>query len=271
MLSKSYIIDESLPNLVEWNLKRLEREVLLMKQGETENQNTNHQDHCFWLEPEEIEARAKKIVRETLNKDKPHGVLDFNHKNHAVYSRNSPLAKSMMMESSTQSPQKHILSTYCTVVEEYDDGTRYEGEKYLNKRHGKGTFVFEDGFKYNGDWIDDQMSGYGKLFRGQFLVYEGDWLHSQLHGKGTMYNHEYRKELEAFDGSDFMKLKGGWTQFEGTFYKGMKNGLGTLSLNNEAHFCGIFKNDVVHGNGSFTQHQKTKVGRWEQNKLVGWF
>jgi hypothetical protein len=38
----------------------------------------------------------------------------------------------------------------------WDDGRRYEGEYYDDKKHGKGTFTWPDGRKYVGDYSEDK-------------------------------------------------------------------------------------------------------------------
>lgn len=158
---------------------------------------------------------------------------------------------------------------YQLVEETYADGTRYEGEKLLGKKHGRGRYYFKEGYIYDGEWSDGTMSGYGQLWHDdKRKIYEGEWEKGVFHGQGTMFNNELNKLVE-FDGSDFCKLKGGWLKFEGTFAKGMKKGMGTLLLANGDVFFGHFLNDVVHGRGSYTNKRgSTYAGLWEVNKLV---
>jgi hypothetical protein len=37
----------------------------------------------------------------------------------------------------------------------------YEGEWYLDKAHGKGTYEHMDGATYTGEWKDDRQHGSG--------------------------------------------------------------------------------------------------------------
>lgn len=48
----------------------------------------------------------------------------------------------------------------------------------------------------------------------------------------------------------------------------MKNGKGTLILENGEKFVGQFFNDLVHGNGVFYGKNNVIEGKWEDNMLV---
>lgn len=45
------------------------------------------------------------------------------------------------------------------MIEVYENGAKYEGQKLNGKRHGKGTFYYNDGSKYVGDWAENKMHG----------------------------------------------------------------------------------------------------------------
>jgi antitoxin component YwqK of YwqJK toxin-antitoxin module len=61
-------------------------------------------------------------------------------------------------------------------VEMFKQGSRYEGYKLNNMRHGKGKFFYQDGGLYEGDWVNNKMTGEGKLFyQSGRLAYEGSW------------------------------------------------------------------------------------------------
>lgn len=158
---------------------------------------------------------------------------------------------------------------YQIVVEHYSDGTKYEGEKVSNKKHGRGHFIYKEGYKYDGHWEDDAMNGFGILwFDDNTKIYEGDWQNNVFHGRGTLYNHQVASNPE-FDGTDFRGLKGSWTKFEGQFNEGAKEGLGTLSIANGDVFVGDFRRDVVHGRGSYTTKDgQTFLGLWRENVLI---
>mgnify|MGYP000906212742 FL=1 len=169
---------------------------------------------------------------------------------------------------SLQRAQVNFLA-YQIVDETYTDGTRYQGEKLLGKRHGRGCFYYKEGYTYVGNWKDDKMAGSGVLWLDERRkIYEGEWKDNCFHGRGTIFNTEM-KRVVGFDGSDFGQLKGNWLKFEGSFDSGKKRGFGTLLLSNGDVFAGNFVNDVVHGKGSYVmKHGKTYVGSWQRNQLV---
>lgn len=68
-------------------------------------------------------------------------------------------------------------------------GSRYEGYKLNNLRHGYGKFYYQDGGMYDGDWFQNKMEGFGKLYyQSGKLAYEGMWKNDQFYGKGVLYN-----------------------------------------------------------------------------------
>ncbi len=59
-----------------------------------------------------------------------------------------------------------------SVSEAYPDGSRYEGEKKEEKKHGKGKYWLVDGSYYEGEWRADRMEGRGSMFnKDSQLVY----------------------------------------------------------------------------------------------------
>ena len=49
-------------------------------------------------------------------------------------------------------------------VEKWPDGSRYEGQFFEGKKHGKGCFTWADGSSYEGDFVENNIEGYGKKF-----------------------------------------------------------------------------------------------------------
>ena len=165
------------------------------------------------------------------------------------------------------------ISIYQFVTEQYDDGTRYEGEKLIGKRHGKGVYYYKEGYRYEGGWTEDQMSGFGVLWLdGDYKWYEGDWKDNNFHGNGVLCNNASKIPPKSFDGTDFMQLGSAWIRYEGGFLKGKKNGFGKLLISNGDIFVGHFVNDTVHGSGSYTQSGlNTNAGKWNCNILMSYF
>lgn len=252
----AYTRKTSIENLVEENLKSIERSVILQKIGEDQAAGVEH-DHSFILNTSarDIEAKAKEIVQAAL-RDK---LIGASHHYTTPQERDS-------IESQVKSTGNELA--YEKVRELYPDGSLYEGEKQYGKRHGKGIFHSKEGFKYDGNWTNGVMEGYGVLWLHGNKIYEGEWRNNAFDGRGTAYNHEV-SEITEFDGSDFRLLKNGWTKFEGLFILGAKQGLGTLHLANGDTFVGNFERDVLNGRGSYTaKNSKPFIGLWKENVLV---
>lgn len=166
--------------------------------------------------------------------------------------------------------EQNLIPLYQQVYEVYDDGAKYEGEKFLGKRHGKGTYYYKEGYKYEGSWDQDIMSGYGVLWLTDELKwYEGEWQNNVFHGRGSLYNLYIEKlDLEKYYVEDFDKIENGWIKYEGQFQEGLKHKFGIILLSNGDSFIGNFKKNKLEGRGSYTKPNKPViVGQWENNKL----
>ena len=134
---------------------------------------------------------------------------------------------------------------------EFDDGSKYEGQwKDDLMNDEKGEYVFANGNRYIGQFCNGMIEGKGKLtivgegtYTGQFSkgnieghgkfqyddgrVYEGQFKNCQHHGHGklTMENGNYI--------------------YEGSFKKGMRDGIGTEMKKNVSVTKAVFKKDVL--------------------------
>ena len=248
--SMSFQRKNSTEDLVGENQQKLERSVLLSKRAQ-EQQDPEQQENSFLFNSQDQQAISK--IRGSTHISSSLGVSQIVRES---------------VESERKSHDKETL-VYQVVVEYYTDGTRYEGEKQLNKRHGRGRFFYREGYRYEGNWENGCMSGYGTLWSDQNQkVYEGGWQNNVFHGRGTLYNPEPKIKGD-FNGTDFRLLKGAWTKFEGLFQAGQKQGLGTLTMANGDVFVGNFARDVVHGRGSYTpKSSQPFIGLWRQNVLI---
>ena len=110
------------------------------------------------------------------------------------------------------------------VDEKYEDGSSYLGEKFENRKNGRGFLTYPDGNKFDGEFEDDIISGYGKLYiKDDKLIYDGEWKNSVYHGNGTLYN------IQIEDKSSILKKKE--NQEENTSEADTKNHLQSLNLN----------------------------------------
>ena len=71
-------------------------------------------------------------------------------------------------------------------VMKYRDGSSYNGQWEVGKRHGNGIMHYKNGDIYEGEWANDKRHGYGIfniLDRG---VYEGEWEFDKMSGQGIL-------------------------------------------------------------------------------------
>lgn len=94
------------------------------------------------------------------------------------------------------------------MIEEYENGSRYEGYKKNGMRNGRGKFYYQEGSFYDGEWRNNNMHGMGRLYYSNGkLAYEGEWFTDQFHGRGKVYN-DLPSPVEggSFDYKDFDEL-----------------------------------------------------------------
>ena len=92
-------------------------------------------------------------------------------------------------------------------METFKQGSKYEGSKLKDMRHGQGKFYYQDGGMYDGEWKRNKMDGFGSLYyQSGELAYQGMWKDDQFQGKGKLYN-EYPYLLEGpFDFHNFDQI-----------------------------------------------------------------
>eukprot|EP00359_Climacostomum_virens_P002668 CAMPEP_0204904456 /NCGR_PEP_ID=MMETSP1397-20131031/4874_1 /ASSEMBLY_ACC=CAM_ASM_000891 /TAXON_ID=49980 /ORGANISM="Climacostomum Climacostomum virens, Strain Stock W-24" /LENGTH=471 /DNA_ID=CAMNT_0052073251 /DNA_START=731 /DNA_END=2146 /DNA_ORIENTATION=+ len=157
-----------------------------------------------------------------------------------------------------------------------ENGAIYRGEWSMSGqyRHGKGVQEWEDGSRYEGYWANDRAFGKGRLIHADGDVYEGMWKDDKKHGKGV-YIHVNGARYEGSWEDD--KLNGNgvaiWpdgNRYEGGYADGKKQGKGTFCLANKSTYKGDFKDNNLHGQGSYVWDDgKQYTGDWKFNKMDG--
>jgi hypothetical protein len=51
----------------------------------------------------------------------------------------------------------------------------YEGEYFMDNKHGYGEFRWASGNVYKGNYLDDERHGYGEMYWTDGSVYKGQW------------------------------------------------------------------------------------------------
>jgi len=75
------------------------------------------------------------------------------------------------------------------VVENYQNDSKYEGEKLNGMRDGRGKFYYQDGGLFDGEWSQNKMHGKGVLsYASGKPAYDGDWIDDKFDGYGILYN-----------------------------------------------------------------------------------
>mmetsp|Transcript_10640 Transcript_10640/g.10711 ORF Transcript_10640/g.10711 Transcript_10640/m.10711 type:complete len:350 (+) Transcript_10640:52-1101(+) len=137
-------------------------------------------------------------------------------------------------------------------VQKNADGTKYEGEWKMGKRHGRGTLWIKKHKQYvkqyAGEWSSDRMEGSGFYYYDNGDVYRGSWVKSKRSGHGLM----------EYPNGDV---------FEGAWLNDKKHGPGTYYAENGNVYEGNWRNDMKEGPGRFFYASTRKVyeGEWLQD------
>lgn len=156
------------------------------------------------------------------------------------------------------------------VSESYSNGSKYEGEKINEKRHGKGTFFYADGGYYEGEWKENLMNGQGSLYYPSgSLAYTGYWANDKFHGYGELHNDLPNTIIDNIDYKNMNLVGENWTKYEGDFRSDNKEGYGVLYFTNEEKYVGEFKFDLANGQGNFYTHNGQIIsGVWRNNLFI---
>ncbi|KRX11022.1 hypothetical protein PPERSA_01221 [Pseudocohnilembus persalinus] len=131
------------------------------------------------------------------------------------------------------------------------DDLNYIGEKYNNKRHGRGHALYEDGSKYDGYWQDGQKHGQGICIYNNGDIYQGEWQFDKREGQGT-YNY----------------ING--DTYEGQWKNDLKDGNGTYTFRSGAKYDGDWVKGQLHNKGVYYYSDgKMYDGEWRNNQKEG--
>lgn len=115
----------------------------------------------------------------------------------------------------------------------------YDGEFSNGLPKGEGKFYFDNGDVYIGGFLGGKFHGKGKLIsKNGEIRYEGDYEVGFLHGIGTYY---YENDN-----------KNGYESYQGSFFRGKRQGYGVLVWKNGVSVEGDFVQDLLNGNGVMT-------------------
>jgi hypothetical protein len=80
----------------------------------------------------------------------------------------------------------------------------YEGDYFMDKKHGYGVFKWASGNIYKGNYKEDDRHGYGEMFWKDGSTYKGEWIKGIQHGYGEMVFPDGSKKVGMFDHNTFV-------------------------------------------------------------------
>ena len=137
-------------------------------------------------------------------------------------------------------------------VQQWLDGSRYEGYFIDGKANIKGKLFHSNGDTYDGEWRNNKANGYGIYLHVGGEYYDGQWKDDKQDGKG--------KET-WIDGSSY----------EGEYNSGKRHGKGIFKWPDGSEYEGDFVNNMFNGKGKYTWSDKREyIGEWEANQMNGY-
>jgi hypothetical protein len=80
----------------------------------------------------------------------------------------------------------------------------YDGEYFMDKKHGYGIFNWASGNVYKGNYKEDERHGYGEMYWIDGSIYKGEWVRGIQHGFGEMIFPDGTKKVGIFDHNTFV-------------------------------------------------------------------
>lgn len=145
----------------------------------------------------------------------------------------------------------------------YHNGTVLEGTTINGRLEGVVTFVFKDGTQKEIIFKDDDPEEHEGFIKDGFAYYKrvengyysGDWRNDKPHGKGgfigsIVYRGEWVNGVKEGQGYIYY---GSNDTYKGGFKNDLRHGKGVLRFDKtKAYAEGIFQNNLLEGNGTFT-------------------
>jgi hypothetical protein len=143
----------------------------------------------------------------------------------------------------------------------------YQGEYVEGRRHGRGTMSYTCGEVYEGEWREGRPQGDCRYSWPSGLVFEGEWQRDIVIEGQNMEAQAYSEQGE--DTRRYEHEFGDGT-YRGEIEGGARHGLGTIFLQNGAHYTGQWHRNKKHGQGTYTFKIGTKyVGEFRNDKMRG--
>ena len=136
------------------------------------------------------------------------------------------------------------------VIEEWKDGSTYEGEFHNGNKNGIGVYKWNNGSIYSGTWKNNIISGYGiYINNNNSFTYIGEWCNNKKEGFGLYSTSSYKHY--------------------GLYKNDKRNGFGIMLWNkhNKA-YIGFWKEGNKDGVGKFIMSDRSVYGVWNDKKKI---
>ncbi len=153
----------------------------------------------------------------------------------------------------------HGMGTINFEVGKWNGGKKYVGKWKHGKFHGKGKFSWNNGQEYEGEFKFGKKDGQGELTLSNGSKYIGEFKLGNYHGKGTLIFGKEKGEKHR-----------NTEKYEGYWFNGKFNGIGSYTYNHGDKYVGIFKDNKKHGHGKYNWLSgKEYVGEFENDLIDG--
>lgn len=134
-------------------------------------------------------------------------------------------------------------------VEEWKDGSMYEGEFHNGNKNGIGVYKWNNGSTYSGTWKNNTLHGYGiytNASENNSFKYIGEWCNNKKEGFGLYLTLSYKHY--------------------GLYKNDKRNGFGVMlwEKHNKA-YIGFWKEGSKNGIGKFITNEKSVYGVWNDS------
>ena len=170
--------------------------------------------------------------------------------------------------------EEAIVNIITNDIENYESGSKYEGEFLNGIRHGKGICTWANGDFQDGTWVHGEIKdGIAKETYASGNVYEGEWKESLPHGQGKMtFAHGDVYEGEWSEGSRHGQGKMTYADggvYDGAFLNGIRYGKGRYTWESGNYYEGDFVDGDFNGEGTKNYiNGDYKKGIWKDDKLI---
>ena len=155
------------------------------------------------------------------------------------------------------------------------DPLKYIGDFKNGLPHGQGTFLYENGDRYIGSLEYGEIVGQGTMFHSDGSVRSGFWFKGKT---GQYYNYsrtklyppgEYNSSTQPY--KTLPNCKGSPVTKRPISSISWNNCFGIISFSNGDKYLGEWKNNLRHGQGTYTWSNGGKyVGEYKNDKQHGW-